>query len=67
MTQDKSAPPQYIKLKEAHPTFVKFAKLADFAEELGISFSFESCGVIIYDKDRDRNLPPVILKDIEKF
>jgi hypothetical protein len=53
-------------LKETHPTAVKISKLMDLADELGISISFFHQRVLIKDKDRDDNLPPLFLEDIEE-
>lgn len=52
-------------LKETHPTAVKISKLMELADELGISISFLHQRVLINDRDRDENLPPLFLEDIE--
>ena len=53
-------------LKDTHPTMVKINKLYDLAEELGISFHFESGCCLVLDNDRDSNLPDLLLEDIEE-
>lgn len=53
-------------LKDTHPTAVKISKLMDLADELGISISFLHQKVLIEDKDRDANLPPLYCEDIEE-
>jgi hypothetical protein len=53
-------------LKDTHPTAVKISKLMELADELGISISFLHQRVLIKDKDRDENLPPLFLEDIEE-
>lgn len=64
MTGSKKISPR-LQLKDTHPTAIKIAKLCALAEELGISISFLHQRVIIQDKDRDGNLPPLFLEDIE--
>lgn len=54
-----------LRCRESHPTVQKYIKLSDLAEELGISLAFESGCCIVYDRDRDHNLPPILLEDIE--
>jgi len=58
--------PQYLRLKDNHPTMVKFNKLCELAEELGISIEWHGQDVIIEDAERDKDLPPIFLKDIEQ-
>lgn len=53
-------------LKDTHPTAIKIAKLCDLANELGISLSFYHQRVLVDDNDRDKNLPPLYLEDIEE-
>lgn len=64
MTAEKKVYP-YLKLKDNHPTMVKLNKLYELAEELGISISFSSMRTIVQDRDRDSNLPPLYLEDLE--
>lgn len=54
--------PQFLKLKDNHPTMVKLMKLYDLAEELQLTLSFESgtCSVM----DGETGLE-VMLEDIE--
>src|SRR5574339_247322 len=54
-----------LRLKDNHPTAVKIAKLCDLADELGIGLSFYGQRVVVEDRDRDKNLPPLYLEDIE--
>jgi hypothetical protein len=54
-----------LKLKDNHPTMVKFYKLMNLAEDLGISFAVHSSRWEVIDSDRDPNLPPLWLEDIE--
>lgn len=56
---------QYLRLKDKHPTMVKLAKLANYAEKLGISLSFGHYHAYVEDRDRDKSLPPLIMKDLE--
>lgn len=58
--------PYRLQLKDSHPTAVKLSKLMDLASELGIIISFLHQRVLIQDKDRDENLPPLYLEDIEE-
>jgi len=44
---------------------VKLYKLYEFAEGLGIHISFAPHRTIIQDSDRDSNLPPLFLEDID--
>lgn len=55
-----------LQLKDTHPTSIKLAKLFELADELGISISFFHQRVLIEDKDRDKNLPPLYAEDIEE-
>ncbi len=61
----KTNPPtQYLVLKENHPTMVKFNKLYDLAEELGIKISF-SIGICII---QDRGIPHLFeVRDVEDY
>jgi hypothetical protein len=52
-------------LKDDHPTMVKLNKLADLAEELGISISFYGQSTLINDRDREIGLPELLIEDIE--
>lgn len=56
---------QYLKLKDNHPTMVKLAKLADLAEELGISISFSNYYAQVHDRDRDDSLPPLRMEELD--
>lgn len=53
-------------LRENHPTAIKVAKLCDLANELGISISFLHQRVLVTDEERDKNLPPLYIEDIEE-
>ena len=55
-----------LRLKDNHPTAVKLAKLCELADDLGIGFSFYGQRVVVEDKFRDENLPPLYLEDIEE-
>jgi hypothetical protein len=55
----------YLKLKDNHPTMVKLYKLYELADELGIHIGFGSHRTIVQDNDRDPNLPPLFLEDME--
>ena len=57
--------PQYLKLKDNHPTMIKLMKLYDLAEELGISLSFVNHTFFVEDRDRDLNLPVLRMEDID--
>lgn len=46
-----SKPPRYLKLNDQHPSFNKFEKLCEFADQLGISFSWTSSGLVVFDCD----------------
>ncbi len=54
-----------LRLKDNHPTAVKIAKLCDLADELGITLSFYGQRVVVEDRERDKELPPLYLEDIE--
>ena len=57
--------PKLLKLKDNHPTMAKFNKLCEYADELGIGIEWSGQTVIVHDSNRDSNLPPIFLKDIE--
>lgn len=57
--------PKILKLKNNHPTMIKFNKLCDFAEELGLSLDLGGNFIILEDRDRDDNLPMLELHDLE--
>lgn len=57
--------PETLVLKDTHPTIVKFHKLMDFADELGLTIEFGNYSVNLYDRDRDASLPPLQISDIE--
>lgn len=61
--EDKNVP-RYLRLKAEHPTLVKFQKLADLADELGLVISIDGGQMVIYDRDK----PYVVfnVKDIEQ-
>lgn|SRR5574337_232066 len=63
MTDKKAS--RYLKLRDNHPTMVKLYKLYDLAEELGISISFGSHRTIVDDNERNKDLPPLYLEDID--
>lgn len=65
MARKSDSIPQKLRLKDNHPTSIKVQKLYDFCEELGISIRFDDGVVIIRDRDRDVNLPSVLLQDLE--
>lgn len=65
MSEPKKIPHRLV-LRDTHPTAVKVLKLMDLAYELGISISFLHQAVLIKDKDRDQNLPPLFCEDIEE-
>lgn len=54
-----------LRLKDNHPTAIKIAKLCDLADELGITLSFYGQRVVVEDREREKNLPPLYLEDIE--
>lgn len=55
-----------LRLKENHPTAIKLNQLFELADKLGISLEFSnSTRVLVSDSDRDENLPPLWLEDIE--
>lgn len=56
-----------LRLNDNHPTAVKLSKLFDLADKLGISLSFYNHTTIVEDRDRDRSLPPLHIKDIEDY
>lgn len=56
---------EYLRLKDNHPTMVKLMKLYDLADELGIHLSFMGHTSIVSDNDRDKNLPDMLIEDIE--
>jgi hypothetical protein len=58
--------PKVLRLKEKHPTAIKFERLCQYAEDLGISIDWHGLKVFLYDKDRDSSLPPIYLQDIEE-
>ena len=64
MTAEKKVYP-YLKLKDNHPTMVKLNKLYELAEELGISISFGAHRTIVDDRERDKDLPPLYIEDID--
>lgn len=55
---------EWLKLKDSHPTMIKLMKLYDLANELGIHIQFGHRSVIL-DEDRDVNLPPMFLEDLD--
>lgn len=56
-----------LRLKENHPTAIKLNQLFELADKLGISLEFSnSTRVLVSDSDRDENLPPLWLEDIEE-
>lgn len=57
--------PQYLRLKDNHPTMIKLMKLYDLADELKIQLSFHGQTCIVEDGDRDPNLPFLRLEDLE--
>lgn len=59
-------PARYLRLKDSHPTMQKLDQLFALAEELGINIGFSGYGVAtIEDRDRDKDLPPLRMQDIE--
>ncbi len=52
-----------LRLDEDHPTFVKFNKLCDLADELGIKLCFQNNNLILIDQNSD--LPSIDIEDIE--
>lgn len=58
--------PKRLQLKDTHPTAVKLSKLMDLADKLGISISFYHERVLIEDRDRSKELPPLYVEDIEE-
>ncbi len=57
--------PQYLRLKDNHPTIIKLNKLTDLAEKLGLCISFYNHRCLLEDRDRDKNLPSLYIEDIE--
>ncbi len=53
-----------IKISRITSTAEKLGKLCSLADELGISLSYGH-RVIVEDRDRDKNLPPLYMEDIE--
>lgn len=56
---------KYLRCRDEHPTVVKLQKLFDLADELGISFEIIEQSCVVYDSERDSNLPGLQLQDIE--
>jgi len=56
--------PQQLRFRDNHPTMVKFDKLCQLADELGISLSFYGSRTIIKDRDNEASTT-VFLEDIE--
>ncbi len=55
-----------LRLRDNHPTMVKLTKLYNLAEELGITLNFmHARAVVVYDKERDPNLPDLLMEDLE--
>lgn len=52
-------------LKDKHPTMQKLQKLMDLADELGLHLSFWGQRTVITDNERDTDLPPLYIEDIE--
>jgi hypothetical protein len=52
-------------LKDNHPIAEKFNKLCALADELGISIVFLGQSTILQVADRERDLPPILIEDIE--
>jgi len=57
--------PRRLWLKDNHPTMVKFNKLCDYAEELGLTISFCNNSTVIEDTKRDPKLPTLFVEDNE--
>jgi len=55
--------PQYFRLKADHPTLIKFEKLADLADELGLVISIDGGQMVIYDRDKPYSFN---VRDIEQ-
>lgn len=55
----------YLKLRDNHPTMEKLYKLYELADDLGIHISFGNHRTVVQDNDRDSNLPPLFLEDLE--
>lgn len=64
MSTEKIA--RILRCKDNHPTMQKYVKLAELADELGISLYFSAGRCIINDRDRDDSLPTLYLEDIEE-
>jgi hypothetical protein len=57
---------RHLRLKDMHPTMQKLEKIFAFADELGISIDFSERGpAIVRDSDRDKELPPLHLCDMD--
>ena len=53
-------------LRDDDPTLIKFNKLCELAEDLGITLRFKGNNCFIEDRDRVPNSPPIFLRDTEK-
>jgi len=49
--EDKNVP-HYLRLKVSHPTLIKFQKLADLADELGLVIAIDGGQMAVYDRDQ---------------
>jgi len=47
----EDSPPRYLRLLDNHPTMVKLNKLAELADELGITILFSSHTTVVYDNE----------------
>lgn len=52
-------------LKDNHPTMIRFNKLCQVADELGLRISFHGQAMVLEDLHRE-NLPPLMIEDIEE-
>lgn len=64
-TDTKKKINRQLRLTDKHPTMVKFMKVYDLMDELGLSISFHGHRTTVEDRDRDPNLPHLYLEDIE--
>lgn len=49
--EDKNVP-HYLRLKASHPTLIKFQKLAELADELGLVIAIDGGQMAVYDRDQ---------------
>lgn len=53
-----------FRLKENHSTAIRFAKLCDITNELGLCITFNNNGLVLQDL-KHSDLPPILIEDIE--